>query len=128
MSKRRAPLVLVLVVVVVLGIAVANVVVRSARAGQAVGSSRDDACRRSAEVVRDVEYDQIDGVDPRFLSLDLHLPATNDDCDLVPLIVGVHGGGWVVGDKRGYAGDKAVLPEKVATDSKAQLAGTGGGK
>ena len=39
----------------------------------------------------------------------MHLPATGKACKAVPLVIGVHGGGWVVGDKRGYTGDKATL-------------------
>ncbi len=72
-----------------------------------VGS--EESCRSRPEVLTDVPYAEVDGVDPRLLSLDLHLPATDGSCAPVPLVIGVHGGGWVVGDKRGFTGDKARL-------------------
>lgn len=96
----------------------AAVVVASAGAGQAAPASRasagEGACRDEPEVVEGLEYDSIDGVDANLLSLDLHLPATRrrgtgSSCAPVPLVIGVHGGGWVVGDKRGYTGEKARL-------------------
>jgi acetyl esterase/lipase len=59
--------------------------------------------------VRDVHYDAIDGVDPNLLSLDLYLPTTGKECAPVPVVVGVHGGGWRRGDKRGFTGDKVKL-------------------
>jgi arylformamidase len=100
----------------VVGLVMGAVVVLSAGAGQAATPRHggDDAagaavCRKRAEVVEGLQYDSIDGVDVNALSLDLHLPATGKACTAVPLVIGVHGGGWVVGDKRGYTGDKATL-------------------
>jgi arylformamidase len=36
-------------------------------------------------------------------------PAKDGTCAPVPLVVGVHGGGWRRGDKQGFTGDKAKL-------------------
>ena len=102
---------------IVVGLVIATGVVLSAGAGQAGAPTRTPAgapsgaevCRKQSEVVEGLQYDSIDGVEANALSLDLHLPATGKACTPVPLIIGVHGGGWVVGDKRGYTGDKAKL-------------------
>jgi len=59
--------------------------------------------------VRDLRYDAIDGVDPNLLALDLYLPSTGAGCPRTPVVVGVHGGAWRFGDKRGFADDKATL-------------------
>jgi arylformamidase len=66
-------------------------------------------CTDTPRVLRDLRYDTVAGVDPNLLSLDLYLPTTGKGCDPVPLVIGVHGGGWAVGDKRGFTGDKAKL-------------------
>jgi acetyl esterase/lipase len=93
-----------------IGLAITIVVVLSAGAGQATATqAEDEVCRTTPEVVEGLRYDTIDGVAPNHLSLDLHLPATGKACAPVPLVIGVHGGGWVVGDKRGFTGDKAKL-------------------
>ena len=93
-----------------IGLAITIVVALSAGAGQATATqAEDDVCRTMPEVVEGLRYDTIDGVAPNDLSLDLHLPATGKACAPVPLVIGVHGGGWVVGDKRGFTGDKAKL-------------------
>lgn len=47
-----------------------------------------------------IAYDKINGVEPNLLSLDLVVPARQDGCALVPVVVWVHGGGWSVGDKQ----------------------------
>ena len=92
------------------GLAITIMVVLSAGEGQATATqAEDDVCRVTPEVVEGLEYDTIDGVAPNDLSLDLHLPATGKACAPVPLVIGVHGGGWVVGDKRGFTSDKARL-------------------
>jgi acetyl esterase/lipase len=51
-------------------------------------------------IVQDAAYDQVDGVDPNLLSLDLVVPA-HDACEPPPVVVFVHGGGWRQGDKDG---------------------------
>jgi acetyl esterase/lipase len=98
---------------IVTAVAITAVIVLSAGASQAAtsrgGEDTEKVCREQPESVRNIEYDTIDGVDPSLLSLDLHLPATGKACAPIPVVIGVHGGGWVVGDKRGYTGDKAQL-------------------
>ena len=79
-----------------------------AAAGASTRFARD-TCTDTPRVVRDLRYDAVDGVDPNLLSLDLYLPTTGKGCAPAPLVVGVHGGGWRTGDKRGFTGDKAKL-------------------
>jgi acetyl esterase/lipase len=89
-------------------VAGAAAVLPFAGAGASTRSARAD-CTDTPRVVRDLRYDAVDGVDPNLLSLDLYLPTTGKGCDPVPLVVGVHGGGWRKGDKRDFTGDKARL-------------------
>ncbi|MDP3277965.1 MAG: alpha/beta hydrolase [Deltaproteobacteria bacterium] len=66
-------------------------------------SARADAsvCRATAFESRlDLRYHTVSGVDPNLLSLDLYLPTLAPGCAPPPLVVYVHGGAWVVGDKR----------------------------
>ncbi|MEM8953838.1 MAG: alpha/beta fold hydrolase, partial [Verrucomicrobiota bacterium] len=44
-----------------------------------------------------IAYDEIDGVDPNLLSLDLYVP--DDDSTKRPVMIMIHGGGWRGGDK-----------------------------
>ena len=53
---------------------------------------------RDREEILDLGYAEIPGVDPLYLSLDLRLPARDLD-NPVPLVIWLHGGGWVKGDK-----------------------------
>jgi len=48
----------------------------------------------------DIPYDQIRGVAPNLLSLDIYAPAASTDC---PVVVMIHGGGWHEGDKANRA-------------------------
>jgi len=48
----------------------------------------------------DIPYDQIEGVDPNLLSLDVFTPIADGPH---PVMVMVHGGGWVFGDKTFHA-------------------------
>jgi len=108
MNLRRVPL--------ILGSAVCAVTVLAPVAGasQPAPRSAKNDCAHTPRVIRNVSYDAIDGVDPNLLSLDLYLPKTRPTtggkgCASVPLVVGVHGGGWRSGDKRSFTGDKAKL-------------------
>jgi acetyl esterase/lipase len=91
-----------------LGITVVGAAALMPAAGASAPAAKQD-CRATPRAIRSVVYDSIDGVDPNLLSLDLYLPETGKGCAPVPLVVGVHGGGWRKGDKRGFTGDKAKL-------------------
>lgn len=54
----------------------------------------------------DLRYHAIAGVDPNLLSLDLYLPTLAPSCAPPPLVVYVHGGAWVTGDKRSQIATK----------------------
>ncbi len=47
----------------------------------------------------DLAYDSISGVDPNLLSLDVYMPGLGPDCPPPPIMIYVHGGAWVTGDK-----------------------------
>lgn len=51
---------------------------------------------------KDIQYASIDGVDPKFNSLDIYTKETDR---LMPIIIYVHGGAWRTGDKR-FVGTK----------------------
>jgi len=55
-------------------------------------------------------YAQIPGVDPNLTSLEIFIPAAEEDgCVGRPLVVWVHGGGWTSGDRSEYLDDKVAL-------------------
>jgi acetyl esterase/lipase len=58
---------------------------------------------------RDVRYASTSGVAARWQSLDLYLPVVPRRCGATPLVVWVHGGGFVGGDKRNNVADKVSL-------------------
>lgn len=47
----------------------------------------------------DFRYDDIEGVDPNLLSLDLYVPKADNDAKKAPVMIMIHGGGWRRGDK-----------------------------
>jgi acetyl esterase/lipase len=51
--------------------------------------------RRDVKVVKDIEFARVAG---RSLKLDVYMPRTSGE--LRPSILQIHGGGWVIGDKR----------------------------
>jgi acetyl esterase/lipase len=75
--------------------------------------TRPARCSAAPRVLHDLRYDAIEGVDPSLLSLDLFLPPSASPgakrCRPVPLVIGVHGGGWQGGDKAEFTGDQARL-------------------
>lgn len=48
------------------------------------------------DVFYDIQYDDIPGVDPNLLSLDVYIPEGNEK---KPIAIYTHGGGWCIGDK-----------------------------
>lgn len=68
-----------------------------------------DHCRLddSVEATYDVAYDDIPGVDPDLLSLDVYAPSDPDARPPLPVVVWVHGGAWRRGDKTTTACAKA---------------------
>lgn len=70
---------------------------------QAADAATDGSARCRATTSRpmlDLRYNEVAGVDPNLLSLDLYLPVLDASCAPPPLVVYVHGGAWVIGDKR----------------------------
>lgn len=65
----------------------------------ATDRKRDEGLKTPAGIVRvdDIVY----GDDPIWQSLDVYRPRKADDTPL-PVIISVHGGGWVYGDKQAY--------------------------
>jgi|GEM_PF-346245 len=53
----------------------------------------------SAKKTANVQYQNISGVDPKFHSLDIYMPAVTNPCEGVPVVIWVHGGAWMIGDK-----------------------------
>ena len=67
------------------------------------------AGRGEPTTVTEVYRDDVGGVDPDLVSLDLSIPDVADGCGPVPLVVYVHGGGFSVGDKGNKITDKRRL-------------------
>ncbi len=58
---------------------------------------------------KDLAYEQVPGVDPELLSLDLYEPIRNPSCGPAPMVVYIHGGGFRIGDKSNKIDDKVKL-------------------
>jgi arylformamidase len=68
----------------------------------AEGTSLPASCSRPGQAAKqnlNVPYQSIDGVDSNFLSLDIYMPAVANPCQGVPMVIWVHGGAWMIGDK-----------------------------
>jgi acetyl esterase/lipase len=68
-----------------------------------------DCSVQSVREQRNLVYKEIPGVDPNLLSVDVYEPVRADGCPAAPLVVWVHGGAWVVGDKANKMADKVAL-------------------
>lgn len=66
-------------------------------------------CPHDARVARDVPYRTVEGVDPNMTSLDVYEPAARGKCKPAPIVMWVHGGGWMIGNKRHAVADKVRL-------------------
>lgn len=68
------------------------------------------ACKGDGTVAhRDIRYRQTSGTAANLQSLDLYLPVRAKGCEPAPLVVYVHGGGFVVGDKSNQIAEKVAL-------------------
>lgn len=59
---------------------------------------------KEIKIYKDIAYTKIKGVDPKFNSLDIYTPIISINC---PVIVFIHGGTWIQGDK-GNLNDKII--------------------
>ncbi len=60
------------------------------------------------DAYRDVPYAEIEGVDPKFLSLDIYSPEGAAKAgEKHPVMIMIHGGGWRNGDKAGLGAKRA---------------------
>lgn len=80
----------------------------------AVGSSAETVdsseCRGAGSSANlGVQYEEVDGVDPDLLSMDIYEPVLGENCAPAPMVVFVHGGGFVIGDKSNKIDDKVSL-------------------
>jgi len=73
----------------------------AASGGQlAVPASVAHDCPGSGRVEHlDIPYRRLSGIDQGLLSLDLYQPVLDEGCPPAPVMVWVHGGGWITGDK-----------------------------
>ncbi|NBW83657.1 alpha/beta hydrolase [bacterium] len=54
---------------------------------------------RAAAEFKNIKYQSLSGVADNLQSLDIYAPALSNPCSGVPVIIWVHGGGWMIGDK-----------------------------
>lgn len=54
---------------------------------------------RAAGEFRNIKYQSLNGVSDNLQSLDIYTPAITDPCKKVPVVIWVHGGAWMIGDK-----------------------------
>jgi acetyl esterase/lipase len=75
-----------------------------------LGACTPPDCKGTASTAhRDVRYATTAGVDARYQSLDLYTPTRDDRCGPAPLVVWVHGGAFVTGDKANGVAKKVSL-------------------
>lgn len=58
-----------------------------------------DSAAIPARKVLNVQYQQLANVDANLQSLDIHFPVVESPCQGVPVVIWIHGGGWMIGDK-----------------------------
>jgi len=59
---------------------------------------------KEIKIFKDITYTEIKGIDPKLTNLDIYTPIISINC---PVIVFIHGGTWIQGDK-GNLSDKAI--------------------
>jgi len=80
------------------------------RGPTATTAPNPETCRGGPVLARkDVTYRDVDGVDPNLLSLDAYVPRRDAGCGPAPIVIYVHGGGFVRGDKANNVVDKVGL-------------------
>ncbi|MCZ7529662.1 MAG: alpha/beta hydrolase [Acidimicrobiia bacterium] len=65
-------------------------------------------CDPEASTALDVPYASHPGTDPRLTSVDVYAPPRHG-CEPLPVVVWVHGGAWITGDKSSRVDDKIAL-------------------
>ena len=68
-----------------------------AEPGTTPSSAAPEACAPNVGAPRTIAYEELEGVDPNLTSLDVY--GSSDRCEPRPVVVWVHGGGWLQGDK-----------------------------
>jgi acetyl esterase/lipase len=54
---------------------------------------------RVAGEFKNIKYQTLSGVSDNLQSLDIYVPAISNSCIGAPVVIWVHGGGWMIGDK-----------------------------
>ena len=54
---------------------------------------------RVAGEFKNIKYQSLNGIEDNLQSLDIYTPELTNPCNNVPVVIWVHGGGWMLGDK-----------------------------
>ena len=116
MDRKRSPARLAVALVGAVALAVLLGACGGGGSGSDAGSDAEgsattapapsNSCLDAPRPVKDVAYEDVPGVDPALVSLDVYPPAHG--CP-APVVIWVHGGGWRIGDKGNQMPDKVKL-------------------